>query len=106
SMGVSGSRDAAEASRGVAQGRPAPRPEGRGAGTAELGPYRRLELGAVAEESSEAERRADSAERELMDWKTARFMEAHRGEVYDALVISVQKLGLFVERFALYVDGL
>ena len=106
SMGASGSREAAEASRGVAQGRSAPRPEGRGAGTAELGPYSRLELEAVAEESSEAERRAESAERELMDWKTAQFMEAHLGEEYEALVISVQKFGFFVELFELFVEGL
>src|SRR3989475_1486503 len=106
SMGARGSRDAAEASRGVAQGRSAPRPGGRGAGTAELGPYSRLELEAVAEESSEAERRAESAERELMDWKTAQFMEAHLGEEYEALVISVQKFGFFVELFELFVEGL
>src|SRR5207302_8510544 len=72
----------------------------------ELGPYGPLELEAVAEESSEAERRADSAERELMDWKTAQFMEAHLGEEYDALVISVQKFGFFVELFELFVEGL
>jgi len=28
-------------------------------------------------ETSEAERRANGAERELMDWKTAQFMEEH-----------------------------
>ena len=36
----------------------------------------------IAAESSEAERRADSAERELMEWKTAQFMESHLGEEF------------------------
>jgi ribonuclease R len=73
---------------------------------ATLGPYRRIELEEVAAESSEAERRADTAERELMDWKTAQFMEQHLGEEYDALIISVQKFGFFVELFEIFVEGL
>ena len=73
---------------------------------AELGPYRRVELEEVADESSEAERRADGAERELMDWKTAHFMESHLGEEYAALVISVQKFGFFVELMEIFVEGL
>src|SRR6202022_2963664 len=55
---------------------------------------------------SEAERRANAAERELMDWKTAQFMEQHLGEEYDALIISVQKYGCFVELFEVFVEGL
>jgi len=73
---------------------------------ATLGPYRRVELEEVAAESSEAERRADAAERELMDWKTAHFMEQHLGEEYDALIISVQKFGFFVELVEIFVEGL
>jgi len=60
----------------------------------------------IASESSEAERRAAGAERELMDWKTAQFMEEHLGEEYDALIISVQKFGCFVELFEVFVEGL
>jgi ribonuclease R len=71
-----------------------------------LGPYRRVELEEIASESSEAERRADLAERDLMDWKTAQFMEEHLGEEYDALVISVQKFGFFVELTEIFVEGL
>ena len=73
---------------------------------AALGPYRRVELQEIASESSEAERRADSAERELMEWKTAQFMESHLGEEYDALIISVQKFGFFVELIEIFVEGL
>jgi ribonuclease R len=71
-----------------------------------VGPYRRVELEETAEESSEAERRADTAERELMDWKTAQFMESHLGEEYEALIISVQKFGFFVELVEIFVEGL
>ena len=70
------------------------------------GPYRMVELEEIASESSEAERRADAAERELMEWKTAQFMESHLGEEYDALIISVQKFGFFVELIEIFVEGL
>ena len=68
--------------------------------------YSRGSLEEIAAESSEAERRADGAERELMDWKTAQFMEEHLGEEYDGLIVSVQKFGCFVELFEVYVEGL
>jgi ribonuclease R len=73
---------------------------------ATLGPYRRVELGEIAAETSESERDAEAAERELMDWKTAQFMESRLGEEYDALIISVQKFGFFVELLELFVEGL
>jgi ribonuclease R len=41
-----------------------------------------------------------------MDWKTAEFMEQHLGDEYDALVISVQKFGFFVELMEIFVEGL
>ncbi len=68
--------------------------------------YSRVQLEEIAAETSEAERRANGAERELMDWKTAQFMEDHLGEEYDALIISVQKYGCFVELFEVFVEGL
>jgi len=68
--------------------------------------YSQHQLEEIAAESSEAERRANGAERELMDWKTAQFMEQHLGEEYDALIISVQKYGCFVELFEVFVEGL
>jgi ribonuclease R len=71
-----------------------------------FGPYRRGELEAIAAETSETERRAETAERELMAWKTAQFMEQHLGEEYDALIISVQKFGFFVELTEIFVEGI
>src|SRR6266850_2182646 len=68
--------------------------------------YSHRNLEEIASETSEAERRANGAERELMDWKTAQFMEEHLGEEYDGLIISVQKYGCFVELFEVFVEGL
>jgi ribonuclease R len=68
--------------------------------------YSHPQLEEIAVETSEAERRAGAAERELMDWKTAQFMEEHLGDEYDALIISVQKYGCFVELFEVFVEGL
>src|SRR6267142_2174464 len=68
--------------------------------------YSHAQLEEMAAETSEAERRANGAERELMDWKTAQFMEEHLGEEYDGLIISVQKFGCFVELFEVFVEGL
>src|SRR5579859_3562890 len=73
---------------------------------AEAVTYSHGQLEEIATETSEAERRANGAERELMDWKTAQFMEEHLGEEYEGLIISVQKYGCFVELFEVFVEGL
>jgi len=70
------------------------------------GPIPIEELHDIAEESSQSERRADEAERELMEWKKAKFMEDHVGEDFDGLIISVTKFGFFVELTDLFVEGL
>jgi ribonuclease R len=64
------------------------------------------ELHAIAVDSSEAERRADDAERELMEWKKARFMAERMGEDFDGMIISVTKFGFFVELADMFVEGL
>jgi ribonuclease R len=68
--------------------------------------YGHKQLEELATETSDAERRAASAERELRDWKTAQFMEQHLGDEYQGLIISVQKYGCFVELFEIFVEGL
>jgi ribonuclease R len=68
--------------------------------------YSLQHLEEIASETSETERRAAAAERELIAWKTAQFMEQHLGDEYDALIISVQKYGCFVELFDVFVEGL
>jgi ribonuclease R len=70
------------------------------------GPLSLEELHAIAEESSQSERRADDAERELMEWKKVKFMQDRIGEVFDGLITSVTKFGFFVELTELFVEGL
>ena len=64
------------------------------------------ELHEIAEESSQAERRADDAERELIEWKKIKFMRDRIGEEFDALIVSVTKFGFFVELMDLFIEGL
>jgi ribonuclease R len=70
------------------------------------GPIPLEELHDIAEESSQSERRADDAERELMEWKKVKFMQDRVGEDFDGLIISVTKFGFFVELTDLFVEGL
>jgi ribonuclease R len=70
------------------------------------GPIPLEELHDIAEESSQSERRADEAERQLMEWKKVKFMEERIGEDFDGLIISVTKFGFFVELTDLFVEGL
>ncbi|WP_233581280.1 ribonuclease R family protein [Acidipila sp. EB88] len=69
-------------------------------------PIPMTELAAIASESSDAERRADAAERELVEWKKIRFMASHVGEQFTGLILSATKYGLFVELNELFVEGL
>jgi ribonuclease R len=70
------------------------------------GPVAVDDLHAIAQESSEAERRADDAERELMEWKKTKFMQDRIGDEFTGLVISVTKFGFFVELADLFIEGL
>jgi ribonuclease R len=60
----------------------------------------------IADDCSQAERRAADAERELVEWKKARFMIEHIGDEFSALIISTVKAGFFVELEDLFVEGL
>jgi ribonuclease R len=69
-------------------------------------PIPESEIAAIATESSQAERRADDAERELIEWKKIRFMEDRVGEDFDAIILSCTKYGFFVELDNLFIEGL
>ena len=64
------------------------------------------ELHDIAVDSSMTERRADEAERELIEWKKIKFMQNKIGDEFPALIVSVTKYGLFVEIEDLFVEGL
>ena len=70
------------------------------------GPIPEHQLHDIAEESSQSERRADEAERELMEWKKIKFMRDRVGDEFDALIISTAKYGFFVELTDMFVEGL
>jgi ribonuclease R len=63
------------------------------------------ELHSLGMATSESERRAADAERELMEWKKVAFMAQHVGDEFDALIISLIKFGFFVELTDLFVEG-
>src|SRR6267154_265970 len=70
------------------------------------GPISEPELHEIAESSSQSERAAAEAERELLEWKKLKFMEQRVGEDFDGLIVSVTKFGFFVELTELFVEGL
>ncbi len=63
-------------------------------------------LETIAHDCSETERRAADAERELVEWKKARFMESRVGEEFRGLITSTTRFGFFVELENLFVEGL
>ena len=69
-------------------------------------PIPEAELAQIAEETSQTERRAAEAERELVEWKKVRFMQDRVGEEFAALVLNPTKYGMFVELTDLFVEGL
>jgi len=70
------------------------------------GPIPEDELHDIADESSQSERRADEAERELMEWKKIKFMEGRMGDEFAGLIVSVTKFGMFVELADMFIEGL
>jgi ribonuclease R len=70
------------------------------------GPISEPELHEIAESSSQSERAAAEAERELLEWKKLKFMEQRVGEDFDGLIVSVTKFGFFVELTELFIEGL
>ena len=64
------------------------------------------ELPDVARHTSDMERRADEAERELLQWKKVRFMADKVGDEYHGYITGVAPFGLFIELIEHYVEGL
>jgi ribonuclease R len=64
------------------------------------------ELPEVGRHTSERERRAADAEREILQWKKVRFMADKVGDVFDGYITGVAPFGMFVELTEHYVEGL
>ena len=82
------------------------REPGIGSRRAVEGPMAAAELNDIAVESSQAERRAADAERELIEWKKMRFMEDKVGDDFPAVILSCTKYGFFVELDEMFIEGL
>jgi len=59
-----------------------------------------------ASQSSERERRAEEAEREVLEWKKVIFMRDRVSEKFSGVVTGVLPFGLFVELDEIFVQGL
>jgi ribonuclease R len=64
------------------------------------------ELPESGRHTSEMERRADEAERELLQWKKVRFMADKVGDEFEGYITGVAPFGLFIELIEHYVEGL
>jgi ribonuclease R len=64
------------------------------------------DLPEIARHTSERERRADDAERELLQWRKVRFMADKVGDEFDGYITGVAAFGLFVELVEHFVEGL
>ncbi|MGH9459204.1 MAG: ribonuclease R [Thermoanaerobaculia bacterium] len=63
-------------------------------------------LPAVAAQSSEREKRAEDAEREVIEWKKVVFMRERVGEAFTGRITGVTAFGLFIELEEIFVQGL
>ena len=66
----------------------------------------RRKLETICERSSERERGAADAERELMDWRRAAFMADLVGDEFEGVISGVRDYGFWVELIELFVEGL
>src|SRR5207248_8822031 len=64
------------------------------------------ELPEIARHCSEMERRADDAERELLQWKKVKFMADKVGDQFQGYITGVAAFGLFIELVEHFVEGL
>jgi ribonuclease R len=63
-------------------------------------------LAGTALHSSEQERKADDAEKDLMEWRIFRFLKEKLGEEFPGIVVDIGKAGLIVELDDYFVQGL
>jgi ribonuclease R len=64
------------------------------------------DMHAIGDATSDTERRAAAAERELVEWKKVKFMLDKVGDEFAAMIISTQRFGFFVELEELFIEGL
>jgi ribonuclease R len=68
--------------------------------------YTTAELQTLGAESSQRERRADDASRDVMGYLKCLYMQPRVGETFDATITSALEFGLFVQLKEMPIDGL
>jgi ribonuclease R len=63
-------------------------------------------LPAIAAQSSARERRAEEAEREVLEWKKVIFMRDKVGQAFAGIITGIAPFGLFVELDEIFVQGM
>jgi ribonuclease R len=66
----------------------------------------REDLPEMARHTSERERRANDAERELVQWKKVRFMADKVGDEFEGYITGVTAFGLYIELVEHFVEGM
>ncbi len=64
------------------------------------------DLPEIARHTSERERRATDAERELVQWKKVRFMADKVGDEFEGYITGVSAFGLYIELVEHFVEGM
>jgi len=65
-----------------------------------------LDLAAAARHSSEQERNAAAAEKDLVEWRIFRFLKERLGDELDGVVVDITRAGLVVELDDYFVQGI
>ncbi len=73
---------------------------------AQIYPYDEKSLATAGEQCSMAERRADEATRDVVNWLKCEFLVSRVGEEFSGVVVSVTGFGLFVQLSEMYIEGL
>lgn len=68
--------------------------------------YSEEQVDKIGEHTSMAERRADAAVYEVLDWIKCDYLEKHVGDSFEGVVTGVTAFGMFVELKDLYIEGL
>ncbi len=63
-------------------------------------------LAEIAEHSSERERNADAAERDLVVWRILRLLKTKLGDEFEGTITDINRAGLVIELDNYFVDGL
>jgi ribonuclease R len=68
-------------------------------------PLSEAELAQLGDHTSLTERRAAEAERALLDWKKAKFIEERLGDEFAGMVTNVNEYGMWVELEEMFIEG-